>query len=137
MDARVAGRGLRPADHAYWVRERGGEPFWLLRGDTRIGYGYAQHLYRSSDAAWGLEHLMLGPLGVLDARDAVDAAIAAVGWAAPQAGVLALDVSGPHPALKPLFEAGFRISYNATVGFANGHPVYDPTRYIVSDTITL
>lgn len=137
LDARIAGRGPRAADHAYWVRERAGEPFWLERGTHRIGYGYAQHLYRSSDAAWGRQHLMLGPLGVLDARDAVDAVSAAVGWAAPQARILALDVSGPHPALKTLFDLGFQFTYNATFGFANGHTIYDPTRYIVSDTITL
>lgn len=137
MDARIARRGPRPADHAYWVRERSGEPFWLERGICRIGYGYAQHLYRSSDAAWGPRHLMLGPLGVLDAGDAVDAVSAAVAWAAPQARVLALDISGPHPALKTLFDLGFKISYNATFGFANDHSIYDPTRYIISDTITL
>lgn len=137
MDALVAGRGERLADHAYWVRERGAAPFWLLRAGERIGYGYAQHLYRSSDAHWHPEQLMLGPLGVLDAADALDAVMAAVAWAAPQAHFVTLDVSGPHPALKVLLDAGFRITYNATVGFANGHNVYDPTRYIVSDTITL
>jgi hypothetical protein len=137
MDAVVAGRGERPADHAYWERERAAEPFWLMRRGARVGYGYAQHLYRSSDAPWAPEHLMLGPVGVLDPVDAVDAVVAAVRWAAPQGPRLAMDVAGPHPALKTLFEAGFVIVYNATVGFDGAQPVYDPLRYIVADTITL
>ena len=137
MDAAVAGRGARPADLAYWERERGGEPFWLVRRGARLGYGYAQHLYRSSDAPWSPEHLMIGPIGVLDAEDAPDAVVAAVRWAAPQTPRLVMDVSGPHPALKTLLDAGFIITYDATVGFGGDQPIYDPMRYIISDTITL
>jgi GNAT superfamily N-acetyltransferase len=126
-DAEVGGRE-RPQDHAYWVREEGGVPFWLLRGSNRVGMAYARlragTLY-TPDAA------RVGPVAAQSPEDAAACALVAARWAAEHAPVVRIDCPGPHPALPALIEAGFRITYVETF-CATSAPPFDPRRYLGS-----
>ncbi|MBA2453813.1 MAG: GNAT family N-acetyltransferase, partial [Chloroflexia bacterium] len=95
-DAEIGGR-LRPQDHAYWVRRKGGVPLWFERRGKRLGFGYVQVQPRSSDARWYGDTIRVGPLGVHEEADAVDCLIRAIDWARGQGGRLSVLVPGPHP----------------------------------------
>jgi GNAT superfamily N-acetyltransferase len=128
-DAEIGGRA-RPQDHAFWARELGGLPLWITRGGARIGYGYVQQ--RNPFLLWEPAAWTLGPLGARTPADARDCVLAAVAWARGQAATLRIALPGPHAALAPLLELGFRIVYveqflcSAPPGFA------DPERYLFS-----
>jgi ribosomal protein S18 acetylase RimI-like enzyme len=127
-DERLSGRN-RPQDHAYWVREEGGAPLWFRRGGERIGYGYVRlraGTFYYPDAA------RIGPVGARTPAEAAACVAAAVRWAGERARVLRLDVPGPHPALAPLLEAGFRITYVETLVASVAELFFDPERYLGS-----
>lgn len=127
-DAQVGGRA-RAQDHAYWVREEGGVPLWFRRGGAPIGYGYVR---LRAGTLYFPEAARVGPVGARTSAAAALCAAAAVRWAAERAAVLRIDVPGPHPALAPLVEAGFRITYLETFLSSSGAVVFDPTRYLGS-----
>ncbi|HET7031165.1 MAG TPA: GNAT family N-acetyltransferase [Candidatus Limnocylindrales bacterium] len=111
----------RSVDHAYWARMADAEPF-VIRGDGAIaalGYG------RARQAA---------PIRVLDRlvihRDAdpVATTIAAMRQAA-RGGPVLVCLGGPHPALRPLLEAGFRI-VDRDQFLASDPTLVDPVRLI-------
>ncbi len=129
-DAEISGR-RREADHRYWVRERGGVPLWFRRAGAVVGYGYAQT--RSDDLPWTPDAISLGPLGVRGLEDAVGCVGAAVEWARGRASTVRIAVSGPHPALPALLEAGFRIpGHLETFCATMDEPFADPLRYVPS-----
>lgn len=130
-DAEIGGR-LRPQDHAYWVERKGGAPLWFERRGKRLGYGYVQVQPQSSDARWYGDTVRVGPLGVREAADAVDCLIGALGWARERGGRLSLLVPGPHPALRPLLDAGFQIGDIETFLSSTERPFTDGQRYIPS-----
>ena len=126
-DAEIGGRP-RPQDHAFWVREQRGVPLWFRRGREVVGYGYARPAIRT---VWTPEKVVIGPIGSRSADDAVACVLAAAAWAWRQGPVLDVAVPGPHPALPPLLEAGFRIIYVETF-CASGEPAVDPRWYVGS-----
>jgi GNAT superfamily N-acetyltransferase len=127
-DAEVSGRE-RAQDHAYWVREEGGVPLWFRRGGQTIGYGYV----RLRAGTFYYPHAArVGPVGARSAALAPVCVAAAVRWAASRAAVLRMDVPGPHPALAPLLEAGFRIAYVETLVASAAELFFDPQRYLGS-----
>ena len=127
-DAAIGGRH-RPEEHAYWTRE-GAVPVWFERSGRRIGYGYLQT--RSGSALWSRDAITVGPVGTETAGDAVDCVCAAVDQARGRAEIVRLAVPGPHPALRPLLDAGLRITDVETFVSAVPTDFFDPARYVGS-----
>ena len=91
----------------HWVRYRGGVPLWFVPHNQVVGYGYAQ--MRSDDLLRHPDAVTLGPIGARTPEHAETCVYAAVDWARQRGAVARIAVTGPHPALGNLFEAGFRI----------------------------
>jgi ribosomal protein S18 acetylase RimI-like enzyme len=128
-DARLSGRD-RPQDFAWWRDGTNGVALWCLRGGERVGYAVAQR--RTDASVYHPEMWTIGPVGVADEADAADCATAVCAWAvASGAPLLRVSVPGPHPALKPLLEAGARINY-VEMYCAARDDLFDPRRYISS-----
>ncbi|MEZ4521704.1 MAG: GNAT family N-acetyltransferase [Thermomicrobiales bacterium] len=135
-DRAIAGRGRRSEDQQYWLDEYSALPYWILRGESPVGYGYVQKLYESADATWHPETAMIGPFGVRESPDAVPALFALIRQVSTMAPRLTIDIPGPHPALPALFDAGFRIFYQATFCSNMNDHFFDTDLYIPADTIT-
>ena len=127
-DAATGGRE-RAQDHAYWAREEGGVPLWFRRGDETIGYGYVR---LRAGTFYFPDAVRIGPIGARSPAAAAACVAAAVRWASGHGTVLRMDVPGPHPALAPLIEAGFRIAYVETLFASTAELFFDPTRYLGS-----
>ena len=128
-DAEIGGRP-RPEEHRYWLDECAGTAFWFERGGERIGYGYVR---LAPETTLQPAHMaVVGPLGVRDAGDGAACVIAATGWALERAPVTRLLIPGPHPALRPLLNAGGMIEYVETF-LCSAPPWVDATRYLPSD----
>lgn len=125
-DAEISGRHRRE-DHRYWVEQGQAVPLWFLRDGERVGYGYVQR--RSTSSLWSPNTPTIGPLGARASEDAPDIAAAAVGWIRQYGDSARVIVPGPHPALGPLLEAGFRIVYVETFCSSALAPFFDPRRY--------
>lgn len=128
-DAAACGR-MRPIDHDYWVAAQRGVPLWFARAGRVVGYGYVQR--ESQRALWHPDTQTLGPIGAGTPEEALACVGAAANWAS-RAGVrLRIPVPGPHPALGPLLEAGFRITYVETFCSSAVAPRFDPRCYVPS-----
>ncbi|HJT59217.1 MAG TPA: GNAT family N-acetyltransferase [Ktedonobacteraceae bacterium] len=129
-DAQVSGR-WRPVDHAHWLHRQRTVPLWFMRRGNKIGYAY---LRLREGTIWYPEACTLGPIGVQSAEDAVSCTLAAVNWARKHAGaeILLINVPGPHPALAPLLNVGFHITYVETFVSTAITPFFDTQRYIAS-----
>jgi GNAT superfamily N-acetyltransferase len=127
-DAEIGGR-LRPADHTYWVQEQLGTPLWLRRRGDLIGYAYVR---LSAGSLYHPDACTIGPVGARTPEDATACVLAAVAWAHRRAAVLLVNVPGPHPALAPLLDVGFRITYVETFLSTAKTPFFDARRYIAS-----
>jgi GNAT superfamily N-acetyltransferase len=127
-DAEISGRP-RPADHTFWVRRQKATSLWFKRGGAVVGYGYVR---TGISTVWTPEKTVVGPVGSRDSAAAAACVAAAVAWALPLGPVLDLAVPGPHPALAPLLEAGFRITYVETFCASAPDGAPDPRRYLGS-----
>ncbi len=128
-DAEIGGRA-RPEDHGYWRRARGGRPCWFVRDDRVVGYGLAQT--RSDDLVSCPDAVTLGPIGVRDPADAVACVLAAVAWARGYGRRARISLTGPHPALAPLLDAGFRLVERETFCLSAEAPFFDARCYLPS-----
>ncbi|HEY7021264.1 MAG TPA: GNAT family N-acetyltransferase [Ktedonobacterales bacterium] len=129
FDAEISGR-LRPEEHEYWLDECAGTAFWFQRAGERIGYGYVRLAPDTTLQPAGMA--VVGPIGVRDAGDGAACVIAATGWALERAPDARLLVPGPHPALRPLLNAGGMIEYVETF-LCSAPPSVDASRYLPSD----
>ena len=128
-DRGISGRD-RPQDHDYWVNGAAAVPLWFRREGRMAGYGYMQMQSEESLSYPGA--ITIGPIGARTIEDARMCALAAVAWASERASVLRIGVPGPHPALAPLLEAGFRIT-DTDIFVCRGSGMFvDPRRYIPS-----
>jgi hypothetical protein len=127
-DAQVSGR-RRPQDHAYWVSEQQAIPLWFQQDGTTIGYGYVR---LGAGTLWFPEACTLGPIGAQTPAEALSCVLAAADWAYQRANILLIDVPGPHPALAPLLERRFRITYVETYVSSSSTSFFDPRCYIAS-----
>jgi GNAT superfamily N-acetyltransferase len=126
-DAAIGGR-RRPQDHAYWVDQVSAIPLWFKSDATPIGYGYVQ-LHTPEDL-WNPDALTLGPIGARTPADALACVAAAVVWASSRAATLRITVPGSHPALAPLLDAGFQITYVEMFMSSAAQPFMDAACYI-------
>lgn len=110
-DAKICGR-RRPMDHEYWLRKTQAVPLWFRRKRRRIGYGYVQ--IHNDDFVYNSEAVTIGPIGALNAREAVLCVLEAVRRAKQHSSLLRIGVSGVHPSLPVLLNCGFRITYVET-----------------------
>jgi hypothetical protein len=122
------GRRRRPQDFAFFRDEHDASFFWIDAGAEAIGYAVVRR-----DAVSGArdDTLTIGPVGGRTAAAARAGTLAAVAWARERASRLEITVPGPHPALRVLLEAGFRIDYIGTF-CASPSVRLNPTRYIAS-----
>ena len=128
-DAAIGGR-RRPEEHAYLVAHHQATPLWFMRGERRIGYGYAQLF--SPELLWRPATLRLGPIGALSERDALACVSAAVGWAISRASAIQISVPGPHAALAALLAARFMIDDVEIFLSSSDRPLFNAGCYIPS-----
>ncbi len=91
----------RADDHAYWAAMPGADAFTLRDGGEVVAFGHARS--RQMVRTRVLDRLVIHP----DA-DPVTTTLAAMARAGREGDVLVC-LLGPHPALRPLLEAGFQI----------------------------
>jgi GNAT superfamily N-acetyltransferase len=129
MDAAAAGRAGqalgdadRTADLEHWARRPGGLLFELRLDGRPAAVGAAATRLRAPGGQ--LLRLRIAP----DA-DPVAAVLATVGVVGERLGPPALALPGPHPALRPLLEAGARIMDRDTF-MASDRDLVDPERLL-------
>ncbi len=111
----------RDADHAYWSGMPDGDAFVIRDGDAVAAFGYA----RARQAA---RIRVLDRLLIHRDADPVATTIAALRRAGRAGPVLAC-MLGPHPALRPLLDSGFRI-VDRDLFLATDPDLADPTRLV-------
>jgi ribosomal protein S18 acetylase RimI-like enzyme len=127
-EAEIGGRQRRD-DLSFWAAAQGGQFIWFRRGGATVGYAVIRlHGGTVTHPA----AITLGPLGVREQRDALPCVLAAVTWARGRGEELCLMIPGPHPALAPLLERGFRIVDSYTFVASDGGAFADPQRYLSS-----
>ncbi len=122
--------GLDRQTMAAIVARRGGVPLRFVQHNQVVGYAYAQT--RSDDLLRHPDAITLGPIGARAPEQAEACVYAAVDWARQRAAVARVAVTGPHPALGNLLEAGFRIGEVETFCTSDDASFVDPRRYISS-----
>lgn len=129
-DALISGRS-RPADHSHWLHRQRTVPLWFTRQGNKIGYAYIR---LGEGTLWYPEACTMGPIGVQSVQDAAACTLSAVNWARTHAGagVLLINIPGSHPALAPLLNLGFHITYVETFLSTAPTPFFDAQRYIAS-----
>ncbi|QBD75416.1 GNAT family N-acetyltransferase [Ktedonosporobacter rubrisoli] len=130
MDVRICGRE-RPQEHRFWQEEQEAVPLYLRRQGHVIGYGYVR---LKAHSLWFPQLCKVGPVGVYAVEDAAEATLALVDWACQRASVVRIDVPGPHPALAPLLDSGFQITYVETFVSAAKQAFFDARCYIPSSS---
>jgi GNAT superfamily N-acetyltransferase len=93
----------RSADHLAWARRPGGASVLAKRGDEVL----AAAAVGGAGSAYGVTHLALAPsAGDADAAAGVLAVLAGL---APEDGLALVCLPGPHPAVRALLAAGWRV----------------------------
>jgi GNAT superfamily N-acetyltransferase len=111
----------RTVDHAYWGAMADVDAFVVRVDEAVIAFGYAR--VRQAVRIRILDRLVMHP----DAEP-VGTALAALARAG-RGGPVITCLSGPHPALRPLLEAGFRV-VDRDQFMASGPAIVDPVRLI-------
>jgi GNAT superfamily N-acetyltransferase len=111
----------RSVDHAYWASMPDPDAFVVRQDGAIAGFGYARS--RQAAPIRVLDRLLIHP----DA-DPVATTIAAMRRSA-RTGAVLVCLGGPHPALPPLLEAGFRI-VDRDQFLASDPDLVDPIRLV-------
>jgi GNAT superfamily N-acetyltransferase len=114
----------RAADHRAWAARPGGATLTAGRGEVIAAgtvAGQADDL--------GLVHLALAPAA--DDRDAADAVLAVLGGPGPGGDVVRVCLPAPHPAVRPLLAAGWRVD-EFDLFMATEPGLLDPRRAVPS-----
>jgi hypothetical protein len=115
----------RSDDHLAWSRRPGGASLLARRGGQVMASGTAG----GADGEYGLTHLALAPSA--DAADAVLVMLAALRRENGQAVVC---LPGPHPAVRPLLAAGWRVA-EFDLYMATEPGLLDPSRAVPSPAL--
>jgi GNAT superfamily N-acetyltransferase len=127
LDAQACGR-RRAVDFAFWRVREGGQACWLRDDAGRSGFAVIR---TGAGRLWHPEAVTIGPCAAETPELASAVTLAAVAHAATLGSYLEIAVPGPHPALRALLVAGFRIVYVETACIADPDLV-DPRRAIGS-----
>jgi len=119
----------RAQDLAFWREAHDSVTLLFRRDGEQIGYAIVR---LKGGTMSDPSALTIGPLGVRHGGDAISCTLAAVKWVHQHAEICYLTVPGPHPALAPLLESGFRIEEFYTFVSSDEGAFYDPHRYISS-----
>jgi len=111
----------RAADHAFWGSLPGADPMVVHDADGVVALAYARDR-QSGPSSRTLDRMLVRP-----GADPVGPLFAVLDRAAARAATLDLLVLGPHPALRELFELGFRLVDRDTYCAGPTDPV-DPAR---------
>jgi len=126
LDRRVCGRD-RSVDYDFWIGRVGATPLIVGHAGRRVGYAFVRP---DDDGLWNRDAVVVGPVGVLDARDAIEAVLAVLEWVAAQdAPAVRALVPGPSPVLARLLESGFRVR-DADTFMATADGIIDPVRML-------
>ena len=109
----------RTVDHGYWGAMPDVDAFVIRDGDAVMAFGYART--RQAVRIRILDRLLIHP----DAEP-VGTALAALARAG-RGGPVTVCMPGPHPALRALLDAGFRV-VDRDQFMASGPAIVDPTR---------
>jgi len=113
----------RPDDHRYWATMPGADSFTIHDGGEVVAFGHARN--RQLVATRVLDRLVIHP-------DADPAATTIVAMArAARAGDVLVCLLGPHPALRPLLDAGFHV-VDRDQFMASDRDLVDPERLVPS-----
>jgi GNAT superfamily N-acetyltransferase len=120
----------RSDDHLAWVRRPGGASL-LARHNGQVG---AAGTAGGAGDEYGVTHLALAPsIGGADAAATVLAVLASLASAEGKAGVC---LPGPHPAVRPLLAAGWRVA-EFDLFMATEPGLLDPSRAVPSPALAL
>jgi GNAT superfamily N-acetyltransferase len=126
-DAAVCGRN-RPEDVRYWCEREQSVLFWCRAAGRVVGYGVVRF---AAARVWYPEAVVVGPVGVYEARHAAACLVAVTKWAADRAPFVQMSVPGPHPGFPKLLAGGMKIVYVETYA-ASDDRIVDPARYASS-----
>ena len=115
----------RSDDHLAWSRRPGGASLLARRGGQVMASGTAG----GADGEYGLTHLAVGP-----SADAADAVLAMLAALRPEDGQAVVCLPGPHPAVRPLLAAGWRVT-EFDLYMATEPALLDPSRAVPSPAL--
>jgi hypothetical protein len=115
----------RSADHFAWSRRPGGVGLLARRGGQVMASGTAG----GADGEYGATHLALAP-----SADPADAVLALLAALQPKDGQAAVCLPGPHPAVRALLAAGWRVA-EFDLYMASVPGLLDPTRAVPSPAL--
>ena len=115
----------RSDDHLAWSRRPGGASLLARRGGQMMASGTAG----GADGEYGLTHLALAP-----SAGAADSVLATLAALRPEDGQAAVCLPGPHPAVRPLLAAGWRVA-GFDLYMATEPGLLDPSRAVPSPAL--
>jgi GNAT superfamily N-acetyltransferase len=118
----------RTADHRAWAARPGGQPVAARRGGETLAAGTVAGV----DAEYGIVHLALSPAA--GDGEAVAAVFAVLGSLDPPGGRARVCLPAPHPATRPLLEAGWHVDF-MDVYMATSPGLLDPRRAVPSPAL--
>lgn len=115
----------RADDHLAWSRRPGGASLLARRGGQVMAGGTAG----GADGEYAMTHLALAP-----SADAADAVLAMLAGLRPEDGQAVVCLPGPHPAIRPLLAAGWRVA-EFDLYMATEPGLLDPSRAVPSPAL--
>ena len=118
----------RSGDHLAWARRPGGSSVLVRRGGQSMAAGTVGGV----GSEYGVTHLALAP--TVDGADAAAAVLAVLAGLEAESGLARICLPGPHPAVRPLLAAGWRIE-EFDLFMATEPNLLDPRRAVPSPAL--
>jgi hypothetical protein len=118
----------RSDDHLAWARRPGGASVLAWRGGQVMAAGTVG----GAGGEYGLTHLALAPPA--EDADSAAAVLAALAGLPAESGLARVCLPGPHPAVRPLLAAGWRVE-EFDLFMATEPSLLDPRRAVPSPAL--